>query len=130
MQRTILEAQHNNGNIGVVVTNKYSQRNEQWPSQSSTGKTDATQGSPGPSYLLGIFNDYWHHPIFLEYSRITGTILSSWNIQGSLGLSCLPTTQRQNFRQCITLNQRASEKLIQSWIPINTKQHSLQYNAI
>ena len=74
------------------------------------------QGSLAPSYLLGIFKDHWYHPIFLEYSRITGTIQPSWNIQGSLGLSCLPTTQIQNFRQCITLNQRASEKLIQSWI--------------
>ena len=50
-------------------------------------------------HLLRISNDHRHHPIFLEYSRVTGTILSSWNIQGSPALSHLPRTQRQNFRK-------------------------------
>ena len=33
--------------------------------------------------------DHRDHPIFLEYSSITGTFLSSWNIQGSLAPSYL-----------------------------------------
>ena len=40
-------------------------------------------------HLLGIFKDHRHGPIFLAYSRITGTVLSSWNIQGSPALSYL-----------------------------------------
>ena len=44
--------------------------------------------------FLGVFKDHQHCPIFLEYSRITGTVLSSLNIQGSPALSYLPRTQK------------------------------------
>ena len=90
-----LEVQHNYGNIGVMWlrTNTHRRMN------SSNLQAQRVQQMPHKDcqHLLRIFNDHRHHPIFLEYSRVTGTILSSWNIQGSPALSHLPRTQRQNF---------------------------------
>ena len=63
-----------------------------WSIQGSPALSSSSwniQGSPALSYLLGVFKDHQHCLIFLEYSRITGTVLSSWNIRGSLALSYL-----------------------------------------
>ena len=94
----LLETQHNNGNMGVMwlPTNTHRGMNSshlraQWVKQMPQDIT------------ITIFST------FLEYSRITGTVLSSWNIQGSPALSHLPRTQRQNFRQEIHYTQSKGE---------------------